>query len=163
MGLQDDVVEGFELLVDIWLVQEHIEPGAFDAPLGERIEQRRFINGRSARDVDEYPFGPKRIENAGVDNPLRAFSASQGNDEEFRAPRQFDEIGDEFVRQIGARSDIEIRDAAVERGEPPGDGRADTAHAGNADPLAVDAGYQVHVAFGPAPLAHVSVRARDLP
>ena len=67
MRLHDDVLKFKQARVDVRLVPEHIERRAADSPFGEGGDERRFVDDRAARDVDEQSFWPEGVEYGRVD------------------------------------------------------------------------------------------------
>ena len=72
---------------------EDVEPRAGDAAFGQRGDQRRLVDQRAARDVDEEAFRPERIEHGRVDQVARRCAAGRGHDEIVGPARQLDSDG----------------------------------------------------------------------
>ena len=64
MRLQHDVVHREQRFRHVRLVGENIEAGAAEAAFLERRHQRRLVDHRAARDVDEDALRAERVEDA---------------------------------------------------------------------------------------------------
>src|SRR4051812_25472816 len=57
MGLQHDVLERQETRIDLGFVQEDIEACSLNATVLQCCDQRLFIDGRPARNIDQNAVG----------------------------------------------------------------------------------------------------------
>jgi enoyl-CoA hydratase/carnithine racemase len=85
---QDDVVEREQLARHMRLVLEHVEPGAGDRPVAQRLDERLLVDDRAARDVDEVALLAERGEHLGVDQLPRRGAARRDDDEEVDLARE---------------------------------------------------------------------------
>ena len=56
--LHDHIREREQFGRGIRLVVENVKRGMAEPPLRQRLDERRLIDDRAARDVDQRPFGP---------------------------------------------------------------------------------------------------------
>ena len=69
-------------LGNVRLVDEHVERGAAEPPLLQRRHQRRLVDDRAARHVDQNALRPQRIHHAAVDQLFGGAPARHDDDED---------------------------------------------------------------------------------
>ena len=143
------------------LVLEHVEAGAGDRAALQRFDQRRFVDDRAARDVDQVAVLAERAQHLRVDELARAGAAGRDDDEEIdlgRQRRRARQVAKAAARPFAARgvgdrmSNASARLAIARpiRPRPTMPSRA---------PL--DLARQRHRAARPLAVAHVAIGLRD--
>ena len=75
-------------LGNVGLVGEHVESRALDRSRLQRRDERRLVDDRAARDVDDRALLAERREHVGVDDVLRRRAARTGDDQKIRFRRE---------------------------------------------------------------------------
>ena len=70
-GSQHHVVERRQPSGTCGSFVEHVEAGGEDRAVAQRLDQRRLVDQRAARDVDQHAVRPQRREHLGIDDCAR--------------------------------------------------------------------------------------------
>src|SRR5215210_846819 len=127
--------------MDLRLVLVHVESGGEDAVFGERFGERRFVDHRSARGVDEDGFGFHLLQLSGADE-VRGLLGERGVEgEEVALLEQFVELQvarvELFFGFLSAGA-ARVEDLHVESPGAAGEGLTDPAEPYYAEFLAPD-------------------------
>ena len=68
MGKQHDVVHTYQFGRHIGLAQIDIEPGRQDGLVSQRLDQRRLVDHRASRHVDQDALRAQRPKHFGIDH-----------------------------------------------------------------------------------------------
>ena len=134
---------------------------ALIAPSCSACDERRLVDDRAARDVDERALLAERREHFGIDDVLRRGAAGARDDQEVRRRRERLQVGDELVRDV-LRLAPGVGDLHPHRREPLRDRLADAAEAEDAGRLAAELGRELRRrASASRPRARSGWRARS--
>ena len=97
---QHDVIHREQRCGNVRLVREDIETGALDCPVLQRIDERRLVDDRAARDIDQDAFLAERCQHLGVDEVARRRAAGARDDEKIDIRRQRFQVGQEAIRNV---------------------------------------------------------------
>ena len=95
MGREDHVLHAPKRMAfRQWLRREHVEGGAFDAPLAKCSRQRRFVCHAASGNIDQHRVGPHRREGRSPDQPARRRQQRDRNHDEIRPMPEIRQIRD---------------------------------------------------------------------
>ena len=133
MRLQHDLVHRQQRGRHMGFVREHVQPGASDAPVRQRGDQRVFVDHAAPADIDDHALWPERVQHGGIDKAGGFRPAGCRDDQHVALPREIDRIGDIAIGRVLRLAAIMIEDFARLPFQPPGNGAADAAQAQYAD------------------------------
>ena len=113
----------------VGLVGKHVERRAGDDAGGHGMDQRRLVDHRAARHVDQITLGAQRRQHLGVDQAARALAARRDDDQEIDLARQRLGAGVIGVGTVVAPGAGGVGDRHAEAAGAVGDRLADAAQA----------------------------------
>ena len=142
------------------LVDEHVESRRLDRAGLQRRDERRLVDDRAARDVDERALLAERGQHLRVDHVPGRGAAGARHDEEVGIGRERLEIGEIAVRDVLLAA-AGVRDLHAHRAHARRDRLADAAEPQDADALARELGRELGPALQPLARVHEAIEAHE--
>ena len=152
MRLQHDIVEAEQGLGHLRLPREHVQAGGAEPAAHHGFDQRRLVDHRAARDIDQPALGPERLDHLAPDQSGGFGAALAGDDQHVDVARQLARIAVVAPGDVVLASRAGVADHHAEGLRQLGDPASDAAETDDAQASPGERARERGIALlGPAP------------